>query len=523
MTLFPATPIEEAGGMQVAAGSAQRPQAGLITRLLLKLAAVDEETLRTCPQHDHENARAVAYIVLFNWLYLAALWSLIGHRLFSLDGRLRPEIVLVSGFLAAFIVMIDSYIFIRSGWHLNGLHELKRAGIDISGGWKMRIKNALFFPVRILLGLGNSQLSAVFFALIIFGADVDTRIHEQFIHANAGLAEHISVQVDTATQQAAAAVAYQAARASSLSAEVEALRQNSIDPSDHRMKLAEQELAQIIQRKTKADDDLREAEAYAAAEAGGRKGEGHSGQAGFKVKYRAAMEEVKFARDRAAALARELGAARTRLDDLRKEPPSSTAAVKQQARDQLPGFEQKLNAENEKLALLRSELAALTANREATIRKRIEASQDYVPVAMGLIAQITVLHDLAHDNAAIWWVIVLVEVVAFGFEMAMALVKMISYVPTSYTARLARDTYVGIVRIADEMMAEIDRSVPKMEPAAVLNPIPDAVESTSNGEAFSPDVFGDKSNLGQDHPPKRRRGRPRKNPPPFGDTAVVTS
>ena len=75
-------------------------------RLLIKVAGVDEETLRLC-QHHWDNVRAVGEIMICTWLYQAALFSVISHRLFAASGQIRPELVMVSMFIATFIMAIE--------------------------------------------------------------------------------------------------------------------------------------------------------------------------------------------------------------------------------------------------------------------------------------------------------------------------------------------------------------------------------------------------------------------------------
>jgi hypothetical protein len=49
-----------------------------------------------------------------------------------------------------------------------------------------------------------------------------------------------------------------------------------------------------------------------------------------------------------------------------------------------------------------------------------------------------------------------IDFVSFGFELAAVLAKMMSYVPTTYAALLARDAYMSDVRIVDGMMKVLD-------------------------------------------------------------------
>jgi hypothetical protein len=128
---------------------------------MLNISGVDEQTLQLCPQHDWDNVRAVAQIMICTWFYLTALFSIISNRLFAAPGQIRPELLAASAFLASFILLIDSYMVMRSGWHLSGIQELKRGGIDISGGAGARIKAGVFLAIRIILSIGIAQLTEV--------------------------------------------------------------------------------------------------------------------------------------------------------------------------------------------------------------------------------------------------------------------------------------------------------------------------------------------------------------------------
>src|SRR3984957_1271546 len=100
--------------------------------LLIKIAGVDKETLRRCPLHDWENVRAVGEIMICTWLYQGGLFALILHRLFAAPGQIRPELVLVSMFIATFTIFIDSYRVMRRGWHLEGFKALRHARLEIA-------------------------------------------------------------------------------------------------------------------------------------------------------------------------------------------------------------------------------------------------------------------------------------------------------------------------------------------------------------------------------------------------------
>ena len=61
-------------------------------KLLLKVSAADEETLRLSPQRDRENIRAVAELMILVWVYQATVLFMISLRLLNPAGHFRPRL-----------------------------------------------------------------------------------------------------------------------------------------------------------------------------------------------------------------------------------------------------------------------------------------------------------------------------------------------------------------------------------------------------------------------------------------------
>jgi Domain of unknown function (DUF4407) len=487
-----------------------RKKAGPITRLLLKIAAVDEETLQKCPRHDWDNAKAVAEIQIAVWAYQTLVFSITAHLLFARRGEVRPEFIIGSSLIAAFILIIDSYMVMRSGWHLSGIQELKRGGIDISGGIGPRVKSWAMLAVRVSLAIVIAQLTAMFFALFIFNADINARVDETYQRANAKLIEPTTTSVDAEIRRASDAVRAQTDRVSALSAQVAAVRQIAVDPSenDPRTRLARDEVTKLLARQEKAEEDVRSAEAFAANELAGIKGTiGNSGQAGNGPRHQAALEMVTNAKRRLREITDALTAARGRLD-ASSQSNAVTKDPQKQNQDRLQTFEATLAAEDASLTSLRSRLSELTAERENNIRKMVEAAPDHVARDEGLLARISVLERMAQADSKIAAVIFLIDLTAFGFELAAVLAKMTSYVPTTYAALLARNAYMRIVRIVDEMTHELNES----DGGGPQAPVPPFYAGPANDNlneepAAESEIFGDLDET----PPKRPRGRPRKS------------
>src|SRR5580693_7606973 len=151
-----------------------RGVSGWVMKLFIKITGADEETLNDCPKEDWDTVRALGELMVFTWIYQAALFAMVGHQLFA-AGHFRPDLILIAAFIATFILFIDSYMFFRSGWHLNGIREILRGGLDISGGAQASIKAAISLAVRILLSIGLAELTAVFISLLIFSSDIENR------------------------------------------------------------------------------------------------------------------------------------------------------------------------------------------------------------------------------------------------------------------------------------------------------------------------------------------------------------
>jgi hypothetical protein len=490
----------------------QRPHGkpGLLMRLFIKLTGVQEEKIET--QHDSDVVRASGEIMVLGGLYMTGLFSLIGYSLFAGPGQwFRPDIVFVAVFLSTFVLCIDSWMFFRSGWHAQGIEEIKRGGLDISGGPHARVKAAVSLAVRIALSIGLAQLSAIFVSLLIFAPDIHARIEDKYLKENAHLIEPASAPINAEIKRETEAVAAQTEHVNALSAQISTLRQNEIDPgsTNSGVRDAEAEVSRLTAQKTKADEDVTKAETFAANEYGGIKGvPGNSGVPGYGLRYRAAMQQVADARTRAQQADADLAAARARLDGLRQ--PASAASEIQRAHDQLPEFEKALDVENAKLASLKDRLTALINGREDAIRRAVEKAPDHVNYDNGFLARIRVLGQIADESTKIASVIILIDIVSFGFELAAVLAKVTSYVPTAYSAFLARDAYLRVVRIVDEITSEL-KSIDGWDPKWPEILPPDEPDGGHDAKLVPDPEPPPDSNP---QPAKRGRGRPRKHPPP---------
>ena len=487
---------------------------GPFAKLSLKICGVDQDILAQCPQRDWNAIKATGEIFVCTFLYQAGLWILIGHQLFAAPGEIRPDIIIVGLFLAAFILRVDAWMFVHSVWELAGLHELRRGGIDCGGGMLAAVKAGAFLVVRIVLAGGNAQLTAVFFGLLVFGGDINSRLQDDYLKANSHLLAQATTVVNDAITRATDTLNKQAAVVEKLSNQVSTLQQGLVDPAvlDPEYQQAQRELQQLLDEKTKADQKLDNSQTHAANEYGGIRGDaGNSGRPGRGLRYRAAMELVENDRAHVNQVNRNVDAVRARIDSIRQRAPEADQAAMQHSRDQLPGFENELKEENAKRSALKRELDDLIAGRESAIRNAIESAPDHVPFNGGFLARIRALENISAGDLKLLAIIVLLDVSSFGFELAAVLSKVLSYVPTKYSMIVARDSYMQAVRMADEMVTELKTFGIQNHEAPGVQPSDDPFAHDNSRPASA---AAGNANGASPQPVKRGRGRPRKNPLP---------
>src|SRR5206468_773652 len=139
-------------------------------------------------------------------------------------------IIIVAIFLATAMLCLESFMIMRSGWHLNGLQLLKRAGVELPGRRKAGAKAGAFLIIRIGLAAAMAQLTAIFVALLIFAADTTARLEHDYLQANAPLVASATELVRAAIGRATKAVEAQAAHVDEMATQLAALRKNEIDP-----------------------------------------------------------------------------------------------------------------------------------------------------------------------------------------------------------------------------------------------------------------------------------------------------
>jgi len=390
---------------------------GWITRVLIWLAGADEETLRECPGQDWDNVRAISLLLIFAWIYQAGLIAVVAHHLLAPDGAVHPELVAGSFFIATMMLLLDAYLFIRAGFYAQGVHELARAGIDLSGGWATKLTAGAFLLFRIVLSVAFAQLTAIFVGLILYHADIVADLNQHSQQQNAKVIAAATNLVDGANRQ-----------------EVDATK-------------AAQARVDALQR-----------------------------QVDLTLRY------------------------------LRRTSTWRNPARAQQAQAALPEIESELRTATSDLDRLRKNVAVRLANRDAAIQEQIVNSPARVDQATGFLAQLTALRRLS-GNPMIFVVILLIDLISFGLELSAVIAKVTVFVPSTYAVLIARNSFMRITSIVDELEAFINRrGRVDIQTPGTFGPNRDA-ENPSNVTWFPTGRRQQETPT----PGKRPRGRPRKN------------
>src|SRR5262249_55921272 len=160
-----------------------------------------------------------------------SLFTLVGHMMLARPGEWNLLIAAGGVTLATVVLLVDSYVIVRSSWHLQGITELKRCGLAITGTAAARIKNGAFVIVRLGLSLVLAQLVAIFLSILLFEKDISGDLQRQHHHANHAIVARASSQVDGNLAKLQGEHKDILARLRQLADEEASLRKTSIDPA----------------------------------------------------------------------------------------------------------------------------------------------------------------------------------------------------------------------------------------------------------------------------------------------------
>jgi len=486
---------------------------GPISNLLFKLVGADEPTLRLCSDKDLDTLRMQGLLLVGQVVFEAVVLSVAAHQVLASDDDIHFALIAGAIAVAVLIGLIDSYVFLRGGVFEEGISQLRLAGLDLNERTAAKIQRAIALAIRLLFSVALALLIGCFAGLGLFKADIRAEGDRQWQQQNSTRIEEAKLQIDGEIRRATDAVESEEAHVASLQKSLTTMREGAVNPAanDVSVQAQQQELNQLLAEKSRREAELVAAQTFASNEMAGAVGNSsNTGQRGRGPVRIAAEERLKSATANLAAADHALADARARLDDLRKQTASTDGDRSRQAQSQLQPLEAELKEATARLGSQRETLTKLTGNREGDIRAKVEAAPDYVGRDQGLIGQLKALRQIAKDPE-IATVIFLIDFVTFMLEMACVMGKIMSPIPTSFSALTARDIFMRLTRIVDGMMAELDRGPDPDADGPDVSGGPANDNNLDHGFRAPPGINPDRPVIPP--PAKRPRGRPRKPRP----------
>lgn len=495
-----------------------------LDRFLAMLVGADPDMLRECPGEDMRNVRTLAPLPLLVWIFQTWMWSYAAHMVLAEPGAFHLAYVAFAALLATIVLLLDVYLIFRSGWFRHGEAELRRGGMDVSGGRLARFKHMAFMLVRLLIAAGFAQLTALLLSLILFAPDIAGDLEQRFRQHNAELFAAAATRVEREIAGTEAALDTANNRIEAMTVEMTRLRQVMLEPiiDEPRLPPALERVARLEAVKSEADGELAEAELFAADELGGiRRAPGNTGIPGVGPVRAAAEERVTSTRRRAQNAAQELAAARAELREIEESVASAAAQKQEHARLRLQETSEEEQAERTRHGELSALYRGLVDNREARIRDVVLRDARHAPEEKGFLANVQALGRIAQDPISAS-VILLFEAVGFAVEFAAVLGKLLVYAPTYYERRLAREHYLDAhahAQAIDRILRESENgSDPAEGSGLVPTDLAQAPASPGNG-AGVPAPSAESTSASE--PPRRKRGRPPKPKPPSEDAVAA--
>jgi hypothetical protein len=234
----------------------------------------------------------------------------------------------------------------------------------------------------------------------------------------------------------------------------------------------------------------------------------------FADRLKAQRETAKHDEDDAAGLKKNAAALRT------QDIANSRLAARQSARQQvrpgiekaqamtsaaLQGYENKSAAADKKAQESGKAYTDMLAVRGEVLRTAIENDPRFLPEPRGLLARLSALRAISHEDGFVAVGIVLVDLVGIGIELWI-LILSVAQCPTRLSVALYCEHMKSTSAAARELIAAIKQPVPERthEPQVSGNEGDDRLSE-------SPPIVGGAGDTGSSFPPRRPRGRPRKN------------
>lgn len=417
---------------------------GVLLRALCFLAGVDAERLSTCPADDRQATVRIGLAMLVSFCFVTAALTAGMSIAFSMEGSAAVQLLPIGLLMAAAYIYLDHAI-IHADWYDSGLRTARERGFDIEGpkpvGVAWRVVRTL---LRLILSGVLALCLASFLDLVIYGKDIERQRQADHRAVNAEAfalaARQVNAEVtrrDNELPLLERAEAAALARHEEASRALHAMLREQSAARDTRLAQLQVTRDALLAEATRRRNDA------IAEEHGRREAPHHTGVAGRRGQYQAAIAFAEQAEARAAEVQAEID----RLRSPQAGPERELQAAVASARADLDRL-----AERRRTVL--AERDRLVAGRETAIRATAEADPRFVPLEGGLIERQAVFLRLVRDREVAATVLIL-SAFFMVVEMAGLLAKLLNRRVSVYAVRTAVETEAMIAAELARAEAEI--------------------------------------------------------------------
>ena len=476
----------------------------MIHRLLVAIAGVDRDTLKTCPATDKVWAAHLGFSLCLSFIVVLGIsFHATGYMI--TDPWMRGGVSLV---IALTVFMFDRALY-QSDWFYQGFLWPSGPAPDGGAGGGKSARRFLRITIRLAMSFGLAWVIAVFLELAIFSDTITDKVKRDHVTVNQPVYQKIE-------QYQAGLGAEIEQRRKSLAA-LESLYSEELTkapvvetPEPAQMSELEQQIKALDAQESELRVELRQIQeqikSYAAdmnaEQLGQRINASNSGRAGAGPRYQFAKQQKEVYEQQQAARENEITQLRAKHDDLRAAQgrvAADATARRVQARAAVQGKRDAMQAQVEAARNNLKELEASLLPRVDDFRQKAVAASDFQKQKDDPLSRMTAYQELKNDpkdGATITLFSWMTKFLIIFLEIVPVVAKLFFSPPSAYAARIQaevererrrirRELDQAVVPEAEieERMAEIAASIrreappPKREPEFVSEGVRKTIEN----------------------------------------------
>jgi hypothetical protein len=423
--------------------TARPPQFNTLDHWLFRLVGIDTELAAKLTVDEHHQMRKCAWsqIAGTSFLFLIVNIGLFASNVpESYLGRL---VLLLIGISLTCVYFTFDCVWNASHWKEHGeAFAAQNKIIERSSSRKLRFTKGL---VRIVM----SAIAAITFAvpatLHVFHDDVNSYLVNENKLANATLINTANTTFDNLLKDVSDRIAIIGKASVDFQTEKQKLLSPSIGANANQMNALNQRRKDVLLRKDKASEAIKNATADAIAENQGVKmNEKHSGERGQGRKFLYYRDIVRLQSNEVELADSELKAIDQQIAAMSQAQTAASAQALQNSGQRLTAVDVQLGVQNKSRDFLSGELQRLQDSRQDWINKFVSKDASYVPLDTGLMSRMTALASKSAGKPELWVTILFVKFLIMIAEAAGPIATMLMTTTGLYGLRVA-------VRLNDEL------------------------------------------------------------------------